>query len=93
MKLLIQRLKIALVSSGLMLSLGALLHLLAHYITYKANMFGIGIVLVSIVAELIIAGIWLHRLGRELVILKYKKRKKKDDRIRAEEDARIAGQE
>lgn len=64
-----------------MLSLGALLHLLAHYITYRANMFGIGIVLTAIVAELIIAAIWLHRLGRELIVLKYKKRKKKNDRI------------
>lgn len=91
MKTLIQRLKIGIVSIGFLITFGILLHILAHYITYRANTFGIVFVFVCMLLEGLIAAKWLDRLNRELIVLKY--RKKKNDRIRKKDDGGVTGKE
>jgi hypothetical protein len=77
MKLLLQRIKIGIVSTLFLLILGALLHFLAYYSTGDESVLIIIGLVVLIMSHLITFHQWLNRLYRELIIIKYKKGKKK----------------
>lgn len=77
MKSILQRIKIAIVSIGILITFGILMHFLAYFSTYS-SMFSIIMTVIMILAELAVGYIWLKRLHRELLVIKYKERKSDD---------------